>query len=130
MWIGKNIEHFGGDPSLVTLLGWGAGADMVTSLTATRFVLNLESIVIKLGLTSLAGICQFVFRAYLAAPVAVNICFCVDDTLSVKNCTTVFDLKRIYNNSRVIKYSFTNYNARQIKTIRIVFFFFLPINKT
>lgn len=60
MWIGKNIEHFGGDPSLVTLLGWGAGADMVTSLTATRFVLNLESIVIKLGLTSLASICELV----------------------------------------------------------------------
>lgn len=36
MWIGKNIEHFGGDPSLVTLLGWGAGADLVTALTATR----------------------------------------------------------------------------------------------
>lgn len=36
MWVSTNIEHFGGDPSLVTLLGWGKGADLVTSLTATR----------------------------------------------------------------------------------------------
>lgn len=36
IWISSNIEHFGGDPSLVTLLGWGAGADLVNSLTTSK----------------------------------------------------------------------------------------------
>ena len=36
IWVSSNIEHFGGDPSLVTLLGWGAGADLVNALTVTR----------------------------------------------------------------------------------------------
>ncbi len=36
IWVSSNIEHFGGDPSLVTLLGWGAGADLVNSLTTSK----------------------------------------------------------------------------------------------
>ena len=36
IWVQQNIEHFSGDPSIVTLLGWAAGGDLVTALTATR----------------------------------------------------------------------------------------------
>lgn len=36
IWVSSNIEQFGGDPSLVTLLGWGAGADLVNSLTTSK----------------------------------------------------------------------------------------------
>jgi carboxylesterase type B len=34
-WIKLNINHFGGHPSKVTLLGRGSGATLVTALTAT-----------------------------------------------------------------------------------------------
>jgi len=33
VWVQRNIEHLGGDPSVVTLFGWAAGASLVTSLT-------------------------------------------------------------------------------------------------
>ena len=33
-WIQLNIRHFGGDPSRVTVLGWGEGANLATVLTA------------------------------------------------------------------------------------------------
>jgi carboxylesterase type B len=35
-WIQLNIEHFGGDKKLVTLLGHRAGGTLVTALTASR----------------------------------------------------------------------------------------------
>ena len=34
-WVSKNIQHFGGHPAMVTLLGRGEGATLVTTLTAT-----------------------------------------------------------------------------------------------
>ena len=34
-WIKRNIQHFGGHPKMVTLLGRGEGATLVTTLTAT-----------------------------------------------------------------------------------------------
>ena len=34
-WISANIQHFGGHPAQVTLLGRGSGATMVTALTAS-----------------------------------------------------------------------------------------------
>jgi carboxylesterase type B len=34
-WIKLNVNHFGGHPSKVTLLGRGSGATLVTALTAT-----------------------------------------------------------------------------------------------
>lgn len=35
-WVQLNIEHFGGDPSSVTLFGYRAGATLVTSLATIR----------------------------------------------------------------------------------------------
>ena len=34
-WVSRNIQHFGGHPKKVTLLGRGEGATLVTTLTAT-----------------------------------------------------------------------------------------------
>ena len=33
VWVQLNAEHFGGDPKVVTLLGWGAGSSLVTAVT-------------------------------------------------------------------------------------------------
>jgi carboxylesterase type B len=33
VWVQLNAEHFGGDPRVVTLLGWGAGSSLVTAVT-------------------------------------------------------------------------------------------------
>lgn len=35
-WVQMNIVHFGGDASTVTLLGWGAGASLVSALTVSK----------------------------------------------------------------------------------------------
>ena len=34
-WLKLNIQHFGGHPSQITMLGRGSGATMVTALTAS-----------------------------------------------------------------------------------------------
>ncbi|XP_022906376.2 neurotactin [Onthophagus taurus] len=40
-WVQLNIEHFGGNPKAVTLLGHRAGASLVTALTTTRHASKL-----------------------------------------------------------------------------------------
>lgn len=40
-WVKLNIEHFGGDPKSITLVGHRAGATLVTALASTSFAKDL-----------------------------------------------------------------------------------------